>query len=119
MAMAKTTTGSTIGVSSRPRSTLRPRNCPLTRAKEASSPMTTARSAAMAAMRALVSAASSHAGSANSSPYHFSVQLGGGKANHRDEPNDKSTMKTTGSSRNAATRPVKPSSAARSQPSRS
>ena len=73
----------------------------------------------MAAILALVSAAPIQAGSASSSWYHFSVQPGGGKASQRDEPNDKSTMKITGSRRKAATSAVKPARAARNHPSRS
>ncbi|MNT25477.1 hypothetical protein D3C72_1609960 [compost metagenome] len=38
-------------------------------------------------------------------PYHFSVQPGGGNTSHCEEPNDSSTMKTIGNSRN---RPISP-----------
>src|SRR5438876_1230626 len=88
MAMAKTTTGSTIGVNSSPRRIWRPRNSPLTRLKEASKPISTARMAAMAAILALVSAAPIQAGSASSSWYHFSVQPAGGNAGKRQRQQD-------------------------------
>src|SRR5579864_7275920 len=118
-ATASTTTGSTIGVRKNALSKARPRKLPRVSASDASSPSITDSTITTSPSSTLVSSESSQPGSANSMPYHCSVQPGGGNISHCELPNESATMNSTGSSRNSDTAPPTPSSSQRNGPRRS
>src|SRR5262249_51560109 len=98
------------------RSSARPRNFPRTRAKEARKPRTTESKATVIAISALVASDESHWLSEKNSWYQRNVQAGGGKASHRDEPEDRSTGKTNGQRRKAQITPPNPTKTQRNLP---